>query len=160
MGLRTYCPKIWHFGILNTVNWRSLRIRQKQEAHSDLFLSPFFPETDHKMPIWKVCFLYWKERRHSYHQRWGVWGPRICKNKPCSTNLIFLVTSLPFTILSSNHFVLSILHKFIVPLAKKYKSFLIWSVLWVFSPLWRFPRTHKNSLLCAYFPPINISLSV
>ena len=46
--------------------------------------------------------------------------------------LIFLVTFSSFTTPSPNPFALSILHRFIVWLSKRYKNFLLWLLLWVF----------------------------
>ena len=57
-----------------------------------------------------------------YRQREGIQSPRGCINKPCYflTNLLSL---------SPNFFILSIFHKFIVSLSKRYKSCLLWSLL-------------------------------
>lgn len=46
------------YDILKTINWRGLRVQQKQEAHSDLLSSPFFPEKGNKPAMWRVPSLY------------------------------------------------------------------------------------------------------
>lgn len=65
--------------------------------------------------------------------------------------LIFLFVS-SFTTPGPNLFVWSILHKFIVCL-KGIKSFLFWSLLWVFILLWRVQFTCKTGM----FSPVNLS---
>ena len=52
-----------------------------------------------------------------------------------------LVTYSPFTTFGRNPFVLSIVHTFIVSLSTKYKSFLLWSLLWIFILLRRLQCT-------------------
>lgn len=53
VGFRTCYPKQWKLGMLNILNWRTLRKGQKQEGHFDLppSSSPLFPEIDHETPI-------------------------------------------------------------------------------------------------------------
>lgn len=80
--------------------------------------------------------------------------------KSVQTNLVkliitFLVISSPFSTPSPNCFVLSILHKFIVSLSKRYKHFLLWSLLWVFILLWRLPGTCQNLMKCVCFSLAN-----
>ena len=67
--------------------------------------------------------------------------------------LIFLVTSLPFSIPAPNPFVFTILHNFIISSSKRSKSFLLWSHLQDFLLLWRHPCIHKKKKLikCIYF---------
>ena len=82
--------------------------------------------------------------------------------KPVSTKLvkvthILLLTSSLFTTHSPNSFVLSILHKCIVSLSKKYKNLLLWSFLQGFRLSWRLPWTCKNSIKFVCFSPINLS---
>lgn len=83
----------------------------------------------------------------------------VCVNKSCQT-LIFLVTSSPLTTPNPYTFVLSVLRKLIFPLSKRYKSLLLWSLLWFFILLWMLPWTCKYSRKCACFSLPNLSLSV
>lgn len=69
--------------------------------------------------------------------------------------LIFLVTS-PFTTPSSNPFVLSFLHKFVVFLSKKCKHFLLSSLVWVFTLLWSLPHVCKYSVKSVCFSHVNL----
>lgn len=124
MGSRTCYHKIWHLGTLKILSWRSLRRRQKkQESHTNFTLLSFFPETGLKTPKWNVPSLYQEEGRNSYHQNQGIWGQEIYINKPLiKLTPVLLVTSSPLTTPSSNPFVLSILHKFLVSLSKGTKA--------------------------------------
>ena len=70
--------------------------------------------------------------------------------------LIFLATSSPFTAPNPNPCVVWILHKFIVSLSKKYKSFLLLS-LRGFILLRKLPCTCKNLTQCVCFSPANMS---
>ena len=82
--------------------------------------------------MWKAPSLYQKEQRHSYHQKYEIWGWEIFTNKPCQTNPC--LPSYIFTIYypSPNPPALSSLHKCIVSLSKRYESILLWSLLWIF----------------------------
>ena len=120
------------------------------EAGSSLYLtsptfSPFFLETGHKTPMWKVPSLHQEEGRHSYHQT-GNLGPRnLCKL--VKLNLTFRGTFPPFRTPSPNPSDLPVLCKFIVvSLSKRYRSFLLWSYLWVFILLCRLLwKSHQNT---------------
>ena len=88
----------------STAPWHIEYLRMKElwemaEARRSLWpppMSPFFPEAGHKTSVWKVPSLYQEEGRHSFHQRLGIWGQKICTNL-VELTLFFLVTSSPIT---------------------------------------------------------------
>ena len=98
-----------------------------------------------------------RRKEYIFITRGGEYGGHeICTNliKPI---LIFLITS---SHLLPQPRILSLLHKCIVSLFKKYISFLPWSLLWVFILLWRLPYTYKNLIRFVCFSPVNLSLSI
>ena len=58
-----------------------------------------------------------RDRGYPYHQREGIYGQEDCINKPYQSFTILLPQAQTS---------LSMLHKFIVPLSKRYKNFLLW----------------------------------
>lgn len=114
-------------------------------------LLAFFPETDYKLPIWKLPSLYQEEGRYSYHQKQRIWGQDSVQTSLIKLTRIFLVTSLPFTTPSPKPSILTFLLKFIVSLSEKHKHFLLSSRLQIFIILWRHCCVHKNSTEFAFF---------
>lgn len=84
-------------------------------------------------------FFYWRQTLTS--QRWYQ---RNLQTNLIKLTLVFLVTSSSFTTHKPKLFILSILHRCIVCLPKRYKIFLLWSLLQLFIPLWWFPCTCKK----------------
>lgn len=89
-----------------------------------------------KSPVWKVPALCWEEK-HFYHQTWNS-GLRSLYQQTLLISLIFTnllpkpklsLNSVLIKHLNPNIFVLSILHKFIISLPKKHKSYLVWLLL-------------------------------
>ena len=130
MGFRTCYPKIWELGILNIFNWRILRKSRSKELTPTSLRPPHpsFLKQIIKLSC-EICSSCTRRKDDILITRDGELGVK----KSVQTNLvtltlIFLVSFSPFTTLSPNPYVLSILHKFIVSCSKRYKSCLLWSL--------------------------------
>lgn len=115
------------------------------DAREALRPSFFFQKAGDKTPMWKVPSLHQEEGRHSYHQTGNLGTRNLCKL--VKLNLTFRGTFSPFRTPSPNPSDLPILCKFIVvSLSKRYRSFLLWSYLWVFILLCRLLwKSHQNT---------------
>ena len=138
-------PQIWHPGMLNILSRKKSRKTNKQEGPSDKPTPHSFLKAGNEFPMWKILFSI-PGGMNILSTETGIWGQKK-KKKSMWTNLvnltfIFLVTSLPLTTLSTNPFVLPNSLQMYRLVDKMYKSFLLWSLLWVFSFLW--------SLLCIW----------
>lgn len=82
---------------------------------------------------------------------------RLCKQILLNQLLsfCFFITYYP----SPGPLVLSVLRVFIISLSQKYKSFMFWSLLWVFILLWRLTYIHKNKV-CMFFSYKSIFVSL
>lgn len=124
---------LWHTG---NFELNALEKEQVQESHSH---PPFYPWNQEIKFLCEKCptctrqkedILITKER------------PRQIYTNSVILTRTFLIPSPQCTAPNPNPFVLSMLHKFIVSLSKRCKSFLLWSLLWIFILLWRYTHTH------------------
>ena len=134
----------WHINILS---WRSLRKRQKQEVHS-IWPPPPFHSSSLKRVIKLPCEKYppcTRRKEDIPTTRLEIWDQEICVNL-VKLNLTFQATFSLFSTPSPNPSDLPVLCKLIVvSLSKRYRSFLLWSYLWIFILLCRLLwKSHQN----------------
>lgn len=144
---------LWHTDYFEL---NALEKQQVQENHSH---SSFYPWNQEIKFLCGKCPPYTRKKDDILITREGESRPReIYTDSIITLNLLtFLITSLQCTAPNPNPFVLSILHKLIISLSKKYKSFLLWSFLWIFILLGRLPYTHKNVIKMVCFSTMNLS---
>ena len=124
-GAEYATPQICHFAILIILNCRYLRNSQYKRTPWSFLVSRKWEINlpwEGTLPIiggLEICFS----------PDTGNLRPRILYKQDLS-----LIQQ--FTTLRPNSFVFSVLPKFTVSLSKRYKSFLLWSFLWVSYFLW------------------------
>lgn len=137
MGFRTHYHNMFT-GILNILNWWSLRKRQEREGRSDLSALPLYPEAGHKTHVKGALPLLGGVKTFLPPET-GNLGPRNLYTQTLLNPYLFSdLLTMEYTP-SPNLSALSVLHKLIDSLSKRYKRFLLWSLLWIFILSWRLP---------------------
>lgn len=157
MGFRTPYPKIQHPDILNILNWRSMRKREKQEGLSVTFPTPSHTPLSSVLHSWRRSWkLHLRGALHYGGRKGASLSPktkgtvrRIQTNRPCkiSSLLHFIPGALSLSF-----------HNFPLCIKSSIKTHRFHKSLGIFISFRRLPCHEKLKFVC--FSPVILSLSV